>query len=254
MNADWALPINVVKQIKTDIYTYAAFTPNHWLEIDYRSTSFINKVYVWSTSRHEFITFLLIIFSIASFIHLKACISDENGVNLNAISLLSFAGIAFFIITAPTIRFGLQWLVILPSLSIAYVIHTYNLLNKGVCLSTSSFIPFLALLFIAFPIANTQKLIYSAIDNKIIEFQDNSSFNFFTPPLLPNLVTEDDLITKTASKIKPLLSNKNEEGINIAQGPQCWNTPIPCATMMNFEVFNTNRWHKSGFKQKGQTD
>jgi hypothetical protein len=173
--------------------------------------------------------------------------------NINAISLLSLAGICFFIITAPTIRFGIQWLVILPSLSISYIIHTYKYSSKNLFSFSPLVIPFLALLFIIAPAANTQRLIYSAIDTKTIEFNGNSSLNIFIPPPLPNLVTEDDPIRKAAITIRPLIYEKNKDGINIAQGPQCWNSPIPCATMMNFEIFSPATWHKFGYKQKDQT-
>jgi hypothetical protein len=254
INSDWTLSLNAVQQIKNDIFRYAAFTPNYWLEPDYATTPIIKKIYLWSTSKYEFITFSLIIGSIASFLYLRKITPSQNQKNISMISLLSLIGIVFFIATAPTIRFGIQWLIILPSLSIAYIIHTYRYSAKKIHLFTSCVTPFLALIFLVSPVANTQKLIYSAIDKKTIQFDGNSSLNFLTPPPLPNVVTEDDSINKVAYRIRPLIYETNKEGINIAQGPQCWNTPIPCATMMNFQIFTPKRWHKSGYKQKEQAD
>ncbi|MEY4457258.1 MAG: hypothetical protein RLY15_1522 [Bacteroidota bacterium] len=254
LNSDWALSLHAAQKIKNDIFTYAAFTPNYWQDLNYQTIPFAEKIYTWATSRYEFITFFLIIVSTISFCHLKTIIPNKDQKNINVISLLAFTGIIFFMATAPTIRFGIQWLVILPSLSITHIIHSKNYSLKQIWLPITTAIPFLTLSFIISPVANTQKLIYSAIDNKIIEFNGNSSLNIIFPPPIPNVATENATASPIANKITPLFYKRNSAGINIIEGPQCWNVPIPCATMMNFEIFKSNIWHKSGYKQKRQTD
>lgn len=254
INSDWALSLNTAERIKSDVFTYASLTPNHWQNINHQRMSLLEKIFVWSTSRHEFITFILIISSIASFIYLKTSTLVQYKKNIRSIALLSFSGIIFFIITAPTIRFGIQWLIILPSLSIALVTYSRDYSSKKIFLISSYLIPFFALLLIITPVANTQKLIYSAINNETLDFNGNSSFNIFIPPPLPNVVTEDDPVSRVAITVKQLTYEKNNEGVNIVKGPQCWNSPIPCATMMNFEIFSPNSWHNYGYKQKRQSD
>ena len=248
--SDWSLPTEMANQIKSSIYDYAAFTPEHWLKAK-DSTTAIQKIYLWCTSRYEFITFILIIISLISFAYFYNA-KDKNEINhfenIKLLIGLSIVGSAFFLYTAPTIRFGIQWLIIGPAILLAYI----ALNNKIKILYGSALIISIALpmIFILSPMANTQKLIYSAINQQKIIHEGRSQFNPVLPPKLPNISTLDDL-KGNAVEVQSLKYTTGQYEINIALGPQCWNTPIPCATQVNFELLRPDIGYSGGFRSIG---
>lgn len=250
-NSEWSLPPEIPNQIKMAIYDYAALTPEHWLK-DKNISNFFEKIYQWCTSKHEFITFLLIILNVISYLYLfkfRHEKSSRESINFSPLLTLSIAGCIFFIYTAPTIRFGIQWLVILPSafLCIFLLNNKIKKINH-VSLSINAFLP---IIFIVFPMANTQKLIYLAIDQHKINHDGRSTFNPILPPTLPNVSTLDDN-DGNAKEIRTLTYQSGQYQINIALGPQCWNTPIPCATQINFELLQPEIGYTGGFKSIGK--
>jgi hypothetical protein len=245
--SEWSLSTEIPNQIKSAIYDYAALTPEHWLK-DRNLTNSFEKIYQWSTSKYEFITFLLIIFNAISFIYFLSSRQEKSStqlINIKALAVLSITGFIFFILTAPTIRFGIQWLVIAPSAFLAYLVFNKKLSGiHGISLATVAILP---IIFMTFPMANTQKLIYLAIDQHKIDHDGRSRFNPVYPPKLPNVVTLDDKYGN-AQEIQSLQYKTGQYGINIALGPQCWNTPIPCATQINFELLQPELGYSGGFK------
>jgi hypothetical protein len=106
------------------------------------------------------------------------------------------------------------------------------------------------MIFILLPMANTQKLIYSAINQQKIIHEGRSQFNLVLPPKLPNIMTLDDS-NGNAQEVRSLTYKTGQYGVNIALGPQCWNTPIPCATQINFELLRPDIGYSGGFKSIG---
>ncbi len=248
--SDWSLPTEIANQIKSSIYDYAALTPEHWLKAK-DSTTAIQKIYLWCTSRYEFITFILITISLISFAYFYYARRQSRMNQFKNIKLLiglAIAGTAFFMYTAPTIRFGIQWLVIGPAVLLAYIaLNNKITILYGSALIISTALP---MIFILLPMANTQKLIYSAINQQKIIHEGRSQFNLVLPPKLPNIMTLDDS-NGNAQEVRSLTYKTGQYGVNIALGPQCWNTPIPCATQINFELLRPDIGYRGGFKSIG---
>jgi hypothetical protein len=126
----WSLKYDQLKQISSSISSWAKWTgsppenANSW-----------NWIWTWLTSDKLYFlnrqTALLIILSVILVLVYQFVLKKSNLVNQNKMLLfLGVGGTIYFMVTAPTLRFGLGYLLILPSFFLGLI--CYNFSSKAI--------------------------------------------------------------------------------------------------------------------------
>ena len=151
---------------------------------------------------------------------------------------IASTGIAFMMYKAPTWRFGLGYLVILPSLlAMSQMANLTNLMEpmrKWVNQATLGLLIALLLvvhlLYIPLP---HYKLVVKSIQEGRLETDDNPYVNWLLPPMAVNMyfkMPDSEQQTITCERLYYI--SENTDGLTYYRGKdeeQCWDSPLPCA-------------------------
>jgi hypothetical protein len=153
-----------------------------------------------------------------------------------SIIALAVSGMAFMFYGAPTWRFGLGYLVIVPALAIAVHGKLQGLMNIKIPKARNfGVIGIMTGILVAVHIHILPRPSYKLLDESIAEgvicSKDNPHFNFILPPRVWNIGYDLD---ETTGKV---FSYKNEIVVDAAndflyhrpeRSDTCWNTSLPC--------------------------
>lgn len=250
-NVDWLSNRDRVVELSKTIYNFALYGPDIWHNAALYPIGFIDTIFRWGTSRQEFCTALLIVANIGSLCWLLKQKRQEFSIFKWPLAI-GILGVTFFLLTAPTLRFGISWLAIIPSLLLSFFgtrlirapLQILGFIKFSILTSTS-------LMLIIFLSPNPfQKILYGErFVNDDMRYWTTPRINFFVPSgLYPHSYISNG--TKVVGVVPILEVPNNSAGtfyyINL---DSCWNLPIPCGDGRKLEVIDPKRGLPSGFRK-----
>lgn len=151
---------------------------------------------------------------------------------------IGLTGAAFMLYSAPTWRFGLGYLVVLPALAVALRANSYSPLLKGFHRMTHNFgaigiivAAALALHVHVMP-RPSYRLLDEAIAKGIVDDKDHPHFNLLFPPRIWNIGYVSNPTTGKVDAFENTIV-QNHAGNIIYYRPEesdtCWDAPLPCS-------------------------
>lgn len=199
--------------------------------------SSLNWVLPWF--RSEQVCTALIFFSLLAIVSLLT--SRESRTRQNGyVMFLGIAGITFMFYGAPTWRFGLGYLVVLPALAAAFRTNFYNAIlekfKRLTVLKSFSAICIITTFFIALHVHIVPRPSYRLLDeviaNNIIASEENPHFNLMLPPRAWNLSYDLDAKSgKTLALENAIIQDQAGDIVYYRpeQSEACWDAPLPCS-------------------------
>jgi hypothetical protein len=235
LDVPWRLETQVVRRVSKTVFDFATYGPEAWKLPGLQTQGFIAWLVHWSTSRLQWPAALLILSGISMLGHLiyHKKIYD---VAVWKTALIAVVGILFFMLTAPTLRFGLAWLVILPALWVAVMRPAFLeavirrlTLTKYVGLICTSL-----LLSIWLSPNGMQKILYPALSAGEIDLEGNARINFVMPPPMPNMTLTWDDNQRVIGAGPPQVEIHQAAGFTYYTNRSgCWNVSLPCGDFEN---------------------
>jgi hypothetical protein len=162
----------------------------------------------------------------------------KSSVAQRATLAIAWGGTGFVLWSAPVLRFGLGYLVMVPALAISAVWmgrHPWSSewprLSQA-CLWAFALLP---LLFMGLHFNPFERAYYAALDEGRGPNPDERRFNFLIPPVLHGVVFVRSDIHKyaIAGMAAPAVTMRNSGGVEVysptgANDDSCWNAPLPC--------------------------
>jgi hypothetical protein len=238
MNADWAVPIKNLNMVTNSIFNHAFYNITDGNGI--KSIGF-QDLLNWMMGRKEFITTFLIILNIISIIYFF--INAHSRYYL----IIQFSIISFIIFSfnAPTLRFGLYWLLLLPSLFMSHVTAKYLdlIINQNIYKIITSIFLATILLIIIYPINPIQKL----IKNK---YQDLNTINLILPPRLLLFQNISEKGSGVVSSVEDLeFESFMIDGTIFYRGKgYCWDYKLPCSENEKVRLIDPISGIENGFR------
>lgn len=236
------------------VKSYLIYGPAIFNQPDLQPKSLMAGLLRWGTSRYEWLTALFLMldtFLVGHLIYRRA----RNDLAIVKISLITILGIIFFMVNAPTLRFGILWLMIPPALWIA-VMRPHSLLkllSKITLQRYAIIISSSLVLVLFFSPNNMQKLLYKELDFGHIPLGGNSRINLFMPPPMVN-IRFDGEVNGRSTTVFPQ-SIRAVEGANFnyyASQGGCWNTPLPCGDGKGLGLLHPELGIAAGFINQSQ--
>lgn len=203
-----------------------------------------------------FLSFLAAISLVIS----RAGITRQNGY----VMALALAGIAFMFYGAPTWRFGLGYLVILPALAAASHANAFptilEMLNRVKLLKNIALSSVALAIFIALHVHVIQRPSYRLLDDALakglVTGNDRPHLNLLLPPLIWSLGYDVDKVTGKTLVFENLIIPDKVEDIQYyrtdpEKSDQCWDAPLPCAwdRLENIRLRQAQRGIAGGFEK-----
>ena len=245
LNTPWTIPASVADEARRSVFEYAFFGPGN-----NAPGSFWTWVKQWMFSiRHEWITVTLVACNFIGYFYLRSTNAIRPR-SLNLLFIFIICAIAFTACTAPTLRFMIHWIVVLPGIAIA------QWLLKA--LGPKRFkTPIWALLIAAALIASIilspshrQKPLYAFLLAQSREGALAPNLNLVASPDTPNVNT----VYGPQGTIQGIVSSPFREiqsaGLTVFEpvGGMCWHTALPCGFLRHpVALRDVNRGLKSGF-------
>lgn len=153
---------------------------------------------------------------------------------------LGLAGILFMFYGAPTWRFGLGYLIVVPALAATSCTNLYNFLLekiKGISvLNSFGFIGLISAAFIALHVHIIPRPSYTLLDeavaNNLVTSEEGPHFNLIFPPHIWNLSYDSDTMTGETIALENLIIEEQVGDIvyhRPAESDVCWDAPLPCS-------------------------
>lgn len=272
LNLPWSLGSENAKQMSKIIQEYAQWSG----EVPSSQSS---QLWLWHWFKHEKQTVFLLICSIISAVSILYISNPCRIRKQSWLLALGVLGIAFMMYGAPTTRFGLGYLALLPSLLLAGYfnkllfpfIHqcTSLFLNKKSIKSILVFLLIFGGLIISlgysFKTAPERKLL-AAIERRDVFVNPSEQSRWFLPPKMLNIqwLRQPGKEGSYPDVYEPSnleLSRKQINNINILiprsdSLAQCWAAELPCTPKLRKDVKlrNPERGIRDGFIHKSSTE
>ena len=178
------------------------------------------------------------------------------------IMALAITGTVFMFTGAPTWRFGLGYLVLLPPLLVAshdnLCLAITGKLRGIKILHSFAFTGLLTALVIALHVhlipRPSYRLLDEVVEDKIVSRHGHPHFNFLYPPRIWNIGYQKDISAGVTVAFKNTIIQDHAENF-IYNRPEdskvCWDAPIPCAPvkLKNIELRDHEAGLEDGFER-----
>jgi hypothetical protein len=229
-NLPWQVDIQSAQYFHKIVFDSAFYGPAIWPYPELHPKNFYDAILNWGTSRYEIPTVILLLINLVMLPILV--LSAKNNKKLYKLLALAIVGNIFFLFNAPTLRFGIQWLLIIPSLAGA-VLLPENLRRKlpfNASVHISLFMGCVLVLLIFYPLSNAHQMLISAIKSEEIKINANPRFNFILPPPIIS-IDIGDVVNGRATTVKSHESKlANDLTFPYYRSSICWDAPLPCGT------------------------
>lgn len=247
-NLPWQMDIKTAQYIHKVVFDSAFYGPAIWPYPELHPKSFYEAMLHWATSRHEIPTIMLLLSNCVLF----PILIVKSRCNQRLFMLLTVAvlGNFFFLFNAPTLRFGVQWMLIIPALFGATFFPKKIIkkmpLNAGIYMSTILGCVLVGL--ILFPLSHAHQMLLAAIKSNEIKIDANPRFNFILPPPIVS-IDIGDIVNGRATSVKAHESKvANDLTFPYYRSSICWDTPLPCGTpQKNIKLKNPELGVSGGF-------
>jgi hypothetical protein len=156
------------------------------------------------------------------------------------IMAIGISGSAFMFFGAPTWRFGLGYLVVLPALAVANHANSRTVLREKPkekqWVGSFGLIGITAAVIIAFHVhvmpRPSYRLLDEALAAKLVASDDNPHFNWLLPPRIWSIAYEADEVTGRIMALENIIVVDNTSNIvyyRPERSDTCWDNPLPCA-------------------------
>ena len=237
----WSLGSTAAAEMSTVIQEWARWSGT----IPANATS-LNWILPWI--RAEKLCAALILCSFLALVILVAT-PAKRAPGQSYIIALGVVGIAFMFYGAPTLRFGMGYVVLLPSLVVARYMSSFSAIQERLnvkILKNFVFLSFTVATFLALHALD------EGIANRLDAARDNPQFNLLLPPPILNRYYEVDAVT---GKILPfeivIVADRIEDVLYYRpeNTDQCWDAPLPCANgrLENVRLRQQDKGIASGF-------
>jgi hypothetical protein len=196
-----------------------------------------NWLFPWV--RSEKIGSALILLSLVTAVGILGCSRYRQSKGTLPIIAIGLSGISFMLCTAPSWRFGLGYLILLPALSLTLwgnTLLTAFLASPFAMLRNSALLGTIAALSIALHSHILQRPSYKLLDSYFASNPEISGykphFSLFLPPTTQNICNITDSNTgDTVAIIKNVLIKKQAQNFiyfKPEKSDTCWDSPLPC--------------------------
>jgi hypothetical protein len=252
LDVPWRLDVDLVRRMTKIIFDFAFYGLLVWDQPALQPTGFLARLVQWSTSRLEWPTALLLVGGLGCLIHLMYRRSMREPA-VWKVSLVAVIGIGFFMLTAPTLRFGISWLLMLPAIWVA-VLHPAWV---GALLSRLTWWIYTALIVVSLSLAiwlspsQMQKILYRALNSGQVTFDGSARINLIVPPEMPNVSAEYDEFRRVKSVIPQRVEVGHAADFDyFVNKGYCWNLPLPCGHNVGLALLRPEKGIAGGFVQK----
>jgi hypothetical protein len=229
-NLPWQVDLKTAQYIRKVVFDSAFYGPAIWPYPELHPISFYEAILQWATSRYEIPTVILLLSNCVLFpILIVKARSNHRLLLLLAVAVF---GIFFFLLNAPTLRFGVQWMLIIPAVFGAYFFPEKLIkkipLNASIYISTILGCVLIGL--IIFPLSHAHQMLLTAIKSNEIKIDANPRFNFILPPPIIS-IDIGDIVNGRATSVKTNESKvANDLTFPYYRSSICWDAPLPCGT------------------------
>lgn len=193
-------------------------------------------------------------------------LSKDNG----CLVFLGFGGIGFMLLAAPSWRFGLGYLVVLPALAVAQFMASQpgfvRRSRGGVELGSFRLLAIIFAVILASHPHIIQRPSYKLLDIAVAEGyireKGHPHFNLVLPPPIWNFGSELDSASGTVRIFENIIVSDQVENIdyfrpyNPEQSETCWNSPLPCSPTLleGIKLRSKEAGYVKGFEKVNRTD
>ena len=225
LHLPWSLPVNLVNETRVAVFNYAFLGPGYP-----PPTSVLSWLSQWMfSSRHEWVTVVLIALNAPAYIYVRR-INFQERKTLDLLAAFAFSAMLFTALTAPTFRFMVHWLIILPGFALGDVLMKDNLIGRTVVLSLPYVVTLALMLSILISPSHRQKLLYDHLSKAQEAHTAIPQLHFLMPPDAPTIQTiyaEHARIIGVTDAVMQIKQATNFSYIE-PEGAMCWHTPLPC--------------------------
>ena len=248
LDAPWTIPASVADEARKSVFEYAFFGPGN-----NAPASFWAWANQWMFSiRHEWITVTLIACNLIGYLYLRNARAIRRR-TLNLLFIFVIFAVAFTACTAPTLRFMIHWIVVLPGIAVAqWLLRTLSPKRFKV----SIWICFIAVALIASIIispSHRQKPLYAFLLAQSGEGELPPNLNLLGPPDAPNVHTMYGARGNIQGIAASSLRQTQSGGLTVFESVSgmCWHTALPCGFLRHpIALRDPDRGLKSGFLVK----
>ncbi len=252
LDVPWRLDVDSVRRMTKIIFDFAFYGLLVWDQPALQPTGFLAWLVQWSTSRLEWPTALLLVGGLGCLIHLIYRRSMREPA-VWKVSLVAVIGIGFFMLTAPTLRFGISWLLMLPAIWVAVLQPAW----VGALLSRLTWWIYTALIVVSLSLAiwlspsQMQEILYRALNSGQVTFDGSARINLIVPPEMPNVSAEYDEFRRVKSVIPQQVEVGHAADFDyFVNKGYCWNLPLPCGHNVGLALLRPEKGIAGGFVQK----
>ena len=252
LDVPWRLEVEVASRLKNIVFDFAFYGPTTWDLPNLQVKGFLSWLLQWSTSRLQWPTALLLFSGFVILVHL-AYRKKLYDAAASRVALIAIVGIAFFMLTAPSLRFGLAWLVLLPALWVAVMQPAFlkEVMSRLTWTRYVAIIGTSLLLAIWLSPNGMQKILYPALNAGEIDLEGNARINFVMPPPMVNMTVKYNENRHVMAVVPEQVEIHQGAGFiyYVNKGP-CWNLPLPCGDGNMLELLQPTLGIAGGFVRK----
>lgn len=228
----WQIDLSSATYVKKVVFDSAFYGPAIWPYPDLHPKEFGVALFRWATSRYEIPTVILLLLNIAFLPYIYKKMRQIDGVSFMVMSAL--VGNLFFLVNAPTLRFGIQWLLIIPAIFLGFI--SYKKLNSmtlskyriGVCFYVVVLGSLICLIYQ--PLSKVHQMLIDAIRKNDISIADNPRFNYLIPPSIVPIDIGGVVEGRATVVSKSEVYLSDDLTFPHYRSSNCWNAPLPCGT------------------------
>lgn len=247
-NLPWQVDIKTAQYIHKVVFDSAFYGPAIWPFPELHPKSFYNAILQWVTSRYEVPTVILLTSNFALFpvLMLKARYDQR----LLLLLILAVLGNLFFLFNAPTLRFGVQWLLIIPAVfgAIFFPEKLIHKIHQNASIYISTILGCVLFGLILFPLSNAHQMLLTVIKSEAIKIDASPRLNFILPPPIIS-IDIGDIVNGRATSVK-FYESKVADDLTFPyyKSAICWDAPLPCGTpQKNIKLKNPEVGISGGF-------
>jgi len=236
LNVEWLVPQNDITKVNNAVFNHAFYNNTN---SDLIKPVNFQDIVQWALSRKEWLTSILIFLNLICILFLIFKTSIKY-INLIIFVLISFI---IFVLNAPTLRFGLNWLIIIPAITAVIVTERFDfykiryLYSYFICSILIAFV-----LIVIHPVNPMQVMLQKKYPNE-------SKLNFILPSKIVPFENVHD-INNLVVDIRDLKFStfKIDQVIIHSGNGYCWDISPPCSENLDISLINPEKGINGGFK------
>jgi len=225
LHLPWSLPLHLVDETRVAVFNYAFLGPGYPAP-----TSMLGWLSQWMFStRHEWVTVVLIAFNAPAYIYVRRINFPERKI-LDLLAVFVFCTLLFAALTAPTFRFMVHWLIILPGFALGVVLMQYNRIGKTIVLSMPYVVTVALMVSIMISPGHRQKQLYEHLRDSQGADTAFPQLHFLMPPDAPTIQTIYAEHARIIGVTDAVMQKKQASNFSYMEpeGAMCWHSPLPC--------------------------